>query len=145
MAQLIHNLLPSPPRKICYIHPNDTVEKCIELMTHLDIGALVVVNNDRQLVGIVSERDVLRSCLSKGLKPKTSKASDIAYTAVTILSPHDPIEKAMQAITTTKRRHVLIHDKGEFIAILSIGDLMYYMLEDKSRVIEQLENYIHTY
>ncbi len=144
MANLIHNVLQSPPRKIIYIHPNDTMEKCIQLMTELDIGALVVVDNDDLLVGIVSERDIVRS-LYKGSDPKHTKAKEIAFSAVTILSPHDVVEKAMQAITKTKRRHLLIYDKKERVSILSIGDLLYYLLEDQSRTIEQLENYIHTY
>ncbi|HHS9640511.1 TPA: CBS domain-containing protein [Legionella anisa] len=146
MADLIHNALPSPKRKIMYIHPDDSVRKSIDMMTEHDIGALVVVDNDNQLVGIVSERDIVRSCLHKCINLETGKVSDVVYRDVTILSPNDVVEKAMQAMTATKRRHVLIRDENnEFVAILSIGDLLYHMLEDKLRVIEQLENYIHTY
>lgn len=57
----------------------------------------------------------------------------------------DSIEKAMEAITFTKRRHVLIAEKGTLLAMVSIGDLLFNMLENKSQMIEQLENYIHTY
>ncbi|AWN74806.1 CBS domain-containing protein [Legionella anisa] len=146
MADLIHNALPSPKRKIMYIHPDDSVRKSIDMMTEHDIGALVVVDNDNQLVGIVSERDIVRSCLHKCINLETGKVSDVVYRDVTILSPNDVVEKAMQAMTATKRRHVLIRDENnEFVAILSIGDLLYHILEDKLRVIEQLENYIHTY
>lgn len=145
MAHLIHNVLPMPRRKIVYIHPDDSIKKCINLMTEHDIGALVVVDRENQLIGIVSERDIIRACLHNTLDLSKTKASDIAYTEVTILSSHDIVEKAMQAMTATKRRHVLIRDTDEFIAIVSIGDLLYHLLEDKSRVIEQLENYIHTY
>ena len=145
MANLIHNVLPMPPRKIVFIHPKDSVKKCIELMAELDIGALVVMDNDKGLKGMVTERDIIRACLYKGLDPEKTKASDIAYKDVTILSPHDVVEKAMQAMTETKRRHVLVQEKNEFIAIISIGDLLYHLLDDKARVIEQLENYIHTY
>jgi CBS domain-containing protein len=145
MAYLIHSVLPTPPRKVVFIQPNETVKKCIDTMTELDIGALVVMDNHKGLVGIVSERDILRACFAKGLNPEEAKVSDVAFTKVTILSPHDPVEKAMQAMTETKRRHVLIYDKDELLAILSIGDLLYHLLEDKARVIEQLENYIHTY
>lgn len=143
MAYLIHNVLPVPPRKIAFIHPNDTVKKSIELMNDLDIGALVVTDDKKKLHGIISERDIVRSCLHKCLDLNTAKVSDVVYTQVTILSPHDAVEKAMQAMTDTKRRHVLICEDGEFIAILSIGDLLYHLLEDKSRVIEYLQQYIH--
>lgn len=146
MAHPIHNVLPNPPRKITFIRPDETVAKCINIMCERDIGALVVVNQENQLVGIVSERDIVRSCLHKKLNPNTTPAADIVFTKVTILSSHDPVDKAMQAMTETKRRHVLIADNpNEFIAILSIGDVLYHLLDDKLRVIEQLENYIHTY
>ena len=143
MAHLIHSVLPRPPRKIVYINTNDSVKKCIDIMADNNIGALVVLDDDDKFIGIVSERDILLSCLHKGIDINTAKASDVVFTKVTILSPHDLVEKAMQAITDTKRRHVLICEKNEFIAILSIGDLLYHLLEDKAREIEHLENYIY--
>lgn len=115
-------------------------------MTEMDIGALVVMDNDNQLVGIVSERDIVRSCLHQCINLEKAKVSDVVHKDVTILSPNDVVEKAMQAMTSTKRRHVLIRDENnQFVAILSIGDLLYHLLADKYRVIEQLQNYIHTY
>lgn len=143
MADLIYSVLPIPPRKISYINPQESVNKCIEMMTDLNIGALVVADNNKKLIGIVSERDVLRSCLYKGLDPKTTKAVDIAMSEVSILSSKDTVEKAMHLMTETKRRHVLIIENNELIAIISIGDLLYHLLEDKARVIEHLENYIN--
>ena len=144
MAHLIHNVLPVPPRKIVYVHPDDFVKKCIDMMAELDIGALVVVDNDNKLVGIVSERDIVRSCLHKCLDLNLSKISEVVYKDVTILSPHDTVDKAMQVITQTKRRHILIRENGEFVAILSIGDLLFHLLDNKSREIEHLETYITT-
>ncbi|KTC80079.1 CBS domain-containing protein [Legionella cherrii] len=146
MADLIHNALPMPRRKIIYIHPEDSVKKSIDMMTEYDIGALVVVDNDNQLIGIVSERDIVRSCLHKCINLEKGKVSDVVNKDITILRTNDVVEKAMQAMTATKRRHVLVRDEGdELVAILSIGDVLYHLLEDKARVIEQLENYIHTY
>ncbi|KTD47582.1 CBS domain-containing protein [Legionella quateirensis] len=144
MAHLIYSVLPMPPRKIVYIHPNESVKKCIELMVDLDIGAVVVVDAENKLIGIVSERDIVRSCLNKCVDLNKGKVSDVVFTNVSILSPHDTVEKAMQVITQTKRRHLLIRENDEFLAILSIGDLLFHSLDDKARVIEHLENYIHT-
>ncbi|MGC1181703.1 CBS domain-containing protein [Legionella sp.] len=146
MADLIHNVLPRPRREIVYIHPEESIRKCIDLMNDLDIGALVVVDKHNKLIGMVSERDIVRSCLHQCVNMSTGKAADVVYKEVTILSPNDVVEKAMQAMTETKRRHILIRDENnEFIAILSIGDLLFHLLEDKARMIEHLENYIQTY
>lgn len=146
MADLIHTVLPRPRREIIFIHPDESIRKCIDLMTELDIGALVVVDKHEKLVGMVSERDIVRSCLHKCVNMETGKASDVVYKDVTVLSPHDLVEEAMEAMTMTKRRHVLVRDdNGKFIAIISIGDLLYHLLEDKARTIEHLEKYIYTY
>jgi CBS domain-containing protein len=147
MADLIHSVLPTPRRKIACIHPDDSLKKSIHLMAQLDIGALVVLDAKGKLAGILSERDIVRACLNKDLIDlEHTKVSEIVHKKITILSSRDLIETAMEAMTATKRRHVLIRDEGENLtAIISIGDLLYHLLEDKTRVIEQLENYIHTY
>jgi CBS domain-containing protein len=143
MTDLIYSALPQPRRPIVYVNPEVTVAQCVDMMSKEDIGALVVRDDD--IIGMVTERDVIRSCLQHHLDPKKTTAADIVYTAVSVLNLFDPIEKAMKIITKTKRRHVLVTEHDELIAILSIGDLLFHLLEDKTRVIEQLENYIHTY
>lgn len=142
MSQLIYSLLSGSRRPITFITPELLVCDCVKLMVEHDIGALVV-HDGKALVGIVSERDIVRSCLSPGLNPHTATAQDIAYRKVSILTVNDPVEKAMEVITLTKRRHLLVTEHDEIIGILSIGDLLFYALEEKARVIEHLENYIH--
>lgn len=144
MANLIHSILPEPRRPYIYTHPDVTVAQCVATMVQENIGALVVTD-DENILGIVSERDVIRTLVHKGLSPTTTKVSDIMHADVTVLESSDTVEKAMAAITYTKRHHILVSEDGKIIAILSIGDLLFNLLEDKSRVIEQLENYIHTY
>lgn len=144
MAHLIFSALPQPRRPMVVSPPHLSVTECIKIMTEQDIGALVIKNSD-DLQGIISERDIMRACLYEGRDPDRTKASDIVYRTVSVLNVFDPVEKAMEIITSTKRRHVLVSEEEEIIAILSIGDLLFHLLEDKTRVIEQLENYIHTY
>jgi len=142
MAYLLHSILPQPRRPITYVHPDVSIAQCVTMMVEDGIGALVVTD-DINLLGIVSERDIVRS-LYKGLPAETTKVSDILYADVSVLTPTDTVEKAMQTITTTKRRHILVVEEDELIAIVSIGDILFKLLEDKARGIEQLENYIHT-
>ncbi len=143
MANLIHSILPNPRRPITYIHPDISFAQSIEIMVGENIGALVVGDEDN-IIGILSERDVVRSLVTTELPP-LAKVSDVLHADVTVLQSSDTVEMAMEAITYTKRRHVLIAEKGKIIAILSIGDLLFHLLEENKRVIEQLENYIHTY
>lgn len=139
---LIYSVLPSPRRRIAFVEPQVSVSRCVTMMTDMDIGALVVSDGE-ELIGIVSERDVIRSCLNKKLPPTKTKAADIAYKEFSVLNVNDTVEKAMEVITKTKRRHVLVKEKGKLVAILSIGDVLFYLLDDQSRVIEHLEKYIH--
>lgn len=143
MAQLISSILPNPPRKIHFIAPTILVIDCIKEMINADIGALVVRDTD-YLIGIVSERDIVRSCLGQGLDVYTATAGEITYKKASILQSNDPIEKAMEVISNTRRRHVLIEEQNEIIALLSIGDLLHHNLEEKNRIIEQLEHYIQS-
>lgn len=143
MAHLIHSILPDPPRPIAVVHPDLLIEQCVDMMVSQNIGALVVTDDDNVL-GILSERDLVRSCLYKGLDPKVTRVSDVISAKVTVLSPHDTVEKAMQMMTSTKRRHILVEDEGRLVAIVSIGDLVFSMLQENARQIEHLENYIQS-
>jgi CBS domain-containing protein len=144
MASLIHSALPNPRRPIVFIEPTLSVKACVSLMTLQNIGALVVQKEDKSLLGMVTERDIVRECVHLGLDPNRATAADIAYKDVSILDVNDPVEMAMETITKTKRRHLLVNENGELAAILSIGDVLFYILEDKSRVIEHLEKYIQS-
>ena len=143
MANLIYSILPEPRRPVVYIEPAFTVMDCVNLMVTKDIGALVV--HDRtELLGLVSERDVVRSCVHLVLDPNQATAGDIVYKEVSILDINDTVEDAMEIITFTKRRHVLINEDNKLVAIISIGDILFSLIEDKSRLIEHLESYIHS-
>ncbi len=144
MANLIHTILPLPRRPITFIHPDVSVAQCVDIMVRDNIGALVVTDDDN-ILGIISERDVVRSLVSKGLSPTSTRVSEILHADITVLKSSDTVEMAMEAITYTKRRHILVAEEGKITAILSIGDLLFNLLEENKRVIEHLENYIHTY
>lgn len=144
MANLIHSILPRPRHTIAYVNPDVSVSQCVAIMIQHNIGAVVVGDEDNVL-GILSERDVVRELVHKDASPTSTVASDILHSDVTILQSSDTVEMAMEAIIYTKRRHILVAENKKIIAIISIGDLLFNLLEDKKRVIEHLENYIHTY
>lgn len=144
MANLIHSILPQPRNSIVYVNSDLNVAQCVDIMVRHNIGALVV-GDEENILGILSERDIVRHLVNKGLSPNKTHASDVLCADVTVLQSSDTVEMAMEVITCTKRRHILVAEDGKIIAILSIGDLLFNFLEDKKRVIEQLENYIHTY
>lgn len=141
MSNLIYSILPDPPREIVYVHPDVSVAQCVEIMVNRSIGALVVTDDDN-LLGIVSERDIVWGLLNNGIELLNKPASDVLWAHVAVLKPSDTVETAMAVITETKRRHVLIAEEGKLITIVSIGDVLFSLLDEKSRVIEQLKDYI---
>ena len=144
MTRLILSVLPKPRRPIRFVYPDVVIKQCIEIMVEQDIGALVL-SDDQNVLGILSERDILRNCVMSGRDINSMSAQEAACANISIVKIEDSIEKVMQVITATKRRHVLVEEQGQIVAIVSIGDILFSLLEDNQRVIEQLENYIHTY
>jgi CBS domain-containing protein len=144
MALLIHSILPSPPRPIVYVQADVSLAQCVAMMVEDNIGALVV-GDEENVLGILSERDVVRDLVHKGCYAEAASASDILHADVSVLESNEPVEKAMEIFTYTKRRHLLVAENGKIIAILSIGDVLLHLLADKAREVAQLENYIHSY
>jgi CBS domain-containing protein len=138
---LLLSLLSPMKRPIQIVSGNETLDVCIERMVKLDIGSLVVMEGEH-LLGIMSERDIVRQCYRLGKAPNTLLAKDIAYQSVTMLDHTDSVEKAMTFITQTKRRHILVKDANHQLNLISIGDLLFHMLSEKNFEIEQLSRYI---
>jgi len=117
--------------------------ECAKLMANLHIGALIVTNEqDNKIIGLISERDITRFLAISSGNIMAIQAKDIVFEDVAYLDINDPIEKAMHIINKMRRRHVLINENGKLIGILSIGDIMKHIIEDKEQTITHLENYI---
>lgn len=143
MVHFIHSILPKRKRPIKFVYPDVDVASAVNMMVEADIGALVVCD-ENNILGLLTERDIVRFLVQKGLSAETTKVSEILRSDVDILKPTDSIETAMEMMIQTKQRHILVKDEGKLIAIISIGDLLFNLLEDKSKTIEELHKYIHS-
>ena len=141
MTQPISTLLRNRSQSYVFVTHDQTVDECIALMKGKGIGA-IVVKEQSAIIGLISERDIVRKAAAEGLDTSKTKAEAIAYKNVSILDANDSIEQAMAVITATKRRHVLIQINGQIKHIVSIGDVMNHLLDEKGFIIEQLQNYI---
>lgn len=143
MSRILRSLIPEPRRSIVRVYPDVGIQQGVSLMVQENIGALVVADEEN-FWGILSERDVIRGVLYQKLPPETTKVSDVLCADVTILNSSDPIEMAMEAMTRTKRRHILVKEDETIVAIVSIGDILYDLIDDRTEVIEQLKHYIYS-
>ena len=144
MSSTIRSVLPNPTRSLITVYPDVLIRSAIDLMAEENIGALAVFDEVNYL-GILSERDIIRQVLLQTLDPNKALVSDAMCSDIMILDVKEPIETAMSVISQTRRRHILVSENSNVIAILSIGDLLFNLLEERAQTIEHLENYIHTY
>ena len=105
------------------------------------MGALLVIKN-RQLAGIISERDYARKVILQGRSSKTTPVSDIMTSRVIYARPEQNVEECMALMTEKRIRHLPVMDDGGLIGVISIGDLVKSIIVEQKFIIEQLEKYI---
>jgi len=129
-------------KQILTITPDKTVHDAIKVLCEKNIGALPVCEKD-QLVGIITERDVLRLCSGDDCMPKLrQKIADVMTRNLVICVPDDSVENAMHVMTDKRIRHLPILDGNKLIGILSIGDVVKAKLDDASSEIRFLRDYV---
>jgi CBS domain-containing protein len=122
------------------IGPNATVIDAIRLMDEKNVGALPVVDNGK-LVGIVSERDYTRKVILKGRSSKETPVSEIMTRELLIVGPGDGVTECMRMITEKHVRHLPVLDGANLVGILSIGDLLNWLVSAQKATIDNLERY----
>ena len=123
------------------ISPDATVYAAIELMADKNIGAVPVVQEGR-LLGMLSERDYTRNVILKGKSSKNSLVREIMSTDPTTVSPDESLGECMRLMTDKRVRHLPVVQNGELVGILSIGDLVKWIISSQTAAIEQLTKYI---
>jgi CBS domain-containing protein len=123
------------------IPPETTVFEAIRLMAEKNIGA-VLVTDDNKLVGIISERDYTRKVALKGRSSKETAVREIISTPVPIASPAHTVEECLRIMTDNRVRHLPVLEAEKIIGVVSIGDLVNYIISAQNVAIKQMENYI---
>jgi CBS domain-containing protein len=123
------------------IGPDETVYKALMIMADKDIGALVVVEND-QVVGIVSERDYARKVVLKGKTSLDTPVRDIMTPQVYFVNPDCTAEECMALMTEKRVRHLPVMENNKLVGVISIGDVVKSIISSQKVTIEHLQNYI---
>ncbi len=140
--KIVRRLLEEKTKGVWSIAPDQTIAEGLRLMAEHDVGALLVVVEGR-LVGIVTERDVVRKALLQGRDPATTPIAEIMTERVLYVRPEQTVEECMALMTDKHLRHLPVLEDGRILGIVSIRDVVADVIAEKSFIIEQLENYIY--
>jgi CBS domain-containing protein len=123
------------------VSPEETVFIAIQLMADKRVGALLVMEND-QLKGIISERDYAREVILKGRSSKETPVRDIMTSQVLTVPSGHRVQDSLSVMSEHRIRHLPVVDNDHVVGIVSIGDLVKSIINEQQTTIEQLENYI---
>ena len=139
--KLVKHILDTKGREIWHITSEDSVLDAIKLMAEKKIGALLVIDNE-QLIGIVSERDYARKVILQGKSSSETPVRDIMSAEVFKVKSEQTVEDCMQTMTEKRVRHLPVLEDEKIVGVLSIGDLVKTIIAEQQYKIEQLESYI---
>ena len=134
-------LLQQKPAQIWSIEPGASVYRAIEMMADRQVGALLVIEKG-VLKGIVSERDYARKVILKGRSSKDMTVAEIMTSPVIFVSRDHSVEDCMRIITKNRIRHLPVLKEGEVTGMISIGDLVNWVITEQEHTIRHLEAYI---
>jgi CBS domain-containing protein len=139
----VAHLLKMKGNDIFSISPDATVRQALEKLVEKNIAGLVAME-DGKLVGIFTERDYARKVVLKGKSSKDTLIREIMTENVISVGPQTSIDECMAVMTDRRIRHLPVLQNGAVVGVISIGDLVKFIIEDQKYTIKNLESYIAT-
>jgi len=129
---------------VATIEPNAPLATAMKILAERRIGALVITGADQRIVGILSERDIVRTLAQRGPVALDKPLADVMTRKVVTCSQSETVCEIMERMSSGKFRHVPVVEQGRLIGIVSIGDIVKSRLEEMEREQAALHDYIRT-
>ncbi len=137
-------ILAEKGRDVVAIEPAATLAEAAKLLADKRIGAALILGADRRIVGIISERDIVRALAARGAAALDAPVSRTMTRNVETCNENESIRNIMERMTAGKFRHLPVVDQGRVTGIVSIGDAVKYRLQEMERESTAMRDYILT-
>jgi len=138
----ISAILNQKGREIFTVSPDATVFDAVSLLADKNVGAVLVMDGER-LVGLLSERDYTRKVMLRGKRSRETTVAEIMSTDLKTVQPREAVDECLRLMTDKRVRHLPVLDGEKVVGIISIGDLVKWVISCQSAAIAHLESYIH--
>jgi CBS domain-containing protein len=141
LTDTIGMVLQEKGQNIWSLDPEAWVYDAIELMANKHVGALLVIA-DGKLIGIVSERDYARKVILQEKSSRETRVKEIMTSPVVVVRPDHTVEDCMRFMTDNRIRHLPVVENEKVLGVVSIGDLVKWVVSAQAETIHQLQHYI---
>ncbi len=139
---VVAEILKSKGGFVLSVSPQAPVADVVQTLASNRIGAVLVVAASGELMGILSERDIVRSLAENGAGTLDRTAADLMTSDVTTASPKTSVAEAMEMMTSGRFRHVPVLDEGRLVGLVSIGDVVKAKIADAEHEVDSLRSYV---
>jgi len=141
---IVKSILAGKGGDVAIIEPTADLNAAVKMLAERHIGAVVILGADHRVIGILSERDIVRALAERGSNALTEPVSQVMTREVKTCSEDDPVGGLMEQMTTGRFRHMPVVKQDKLIGIVSIGDVVKSRVEEIDQEAKSLRDYIQT-